>query len=240
MMLRNDEDNNAPVISVNGDQIAKNPVFPYKQLFMQPDDLFNLELSYFKSKYAFSSCFIRCYFDDYLDEEVFCAIDDNSLFFSSMYNAFLISLEDKKAYLLNVLSKNEDYCEVEINTLQEHTLQDIWSKLTIFYIWLFFEINAQAFKTYNRYEKCKRYMKRIHDTAEPLPQKTIRLQKSIEVFFNDNKTDKLRDYKRRCEAWQVRGHYRHYKNGKVVFVKSYTKGQGRLKQTNYSIGGITE
>lgn len=30
-----------------------------------------------------------------------------------------------------------------------------------------------------------------------------------------------------CPCWSVRGHYRHYKSGKVVFVKSYKKGKER-------------
>lgn len=30
-----------------------------------------------------------------------------------------------------------------------------------------------------------------------------------------------------CPCWSVRGHYRHYKNGKVIFVKSYKKGKER-------------
>lgn len=30
-----------------------------------------------------------------------------------------------------------------------------------------------------------------------------------------------------CDCWSVRGHYRHYKNGKTVFIKSYLKGKKR-------------
>lgn len=30
-----------------------------------------------------------------------------------------------------------------------------------------------------------------------------------------------------CPCWSVRGHYRHYKNGKVVFVRSYEKGKDK-------------
>ena len=30
-----------------------------------------------------------------------------------------------------------------------------------------------------------------------------------------------------CPAWGVRGHYRHYKNGKVIFISPYTKGKDR-------------
>lgn len=44
-----------------------------------------------------------------------------------------------------------------------------------------------------------------------------------------------RKYERHCEAWGVRGHWRHYKSGKVVFIKPHTKGSGRVKDTVYSI-----
>lgn len=33
-----------------------------------------------------------------------------------------------------------------------------------------------------------------------------------------------------CPCWQVRGHYRHYKNGKTVFIKSFYKGKRRETQ----------
>lgn len=33
----------------------------------------------------------------------------------------------------------------------------------------------------------------------------------------------------KCPCWEVRGHYRHYKSGKVVFVPSYEKGKERGK-----------
>ena len=34
-------------------------------------------------------------------------------------------------------------------------------------------------------------------------------------------------HKINCPCWSVRGHYRHYKSGKVVFVKNYKKGKQR-------------
>lgn len=42
----------------------------------------------------------------------------------------------------------------------------------------------------------------------------------------------------KCEHWQVRGHLRHYKNGKVVYVKPYEKGTNKeapLKDKIYKI-----
>ena len=32
-----------------------------------------------------------------------------------------------------------------------------------------------------------------------------------------------------CPCWSVRGHYRHYKNGNVVFIKNYEKGKEKGK-----------
>ena len=33
-----------------------------------------------------------------------------------------------------------------------------------------------------------------------------------------------------CPCWSVRGHYRHYKSGKVIFVKEHEKGKQRGKE----------
>lgn len=38
-----------------------------------------------------------------------------------------------------------------------------------------------------------------------------------------------------CESWQVKGHFRHYKNGKVTYVKPYIKGKGTPKDHDYRI-----
>ena len=47
--------------------------------------------------------------------------------------------------------------------------------------------------------------------------------------------DNTRHYERRTEAWSVRGHYRHCKSGKVVFIPPFTKGKGEIKDKNYII-----
>lgn len=36
-------------------------------------------------------------------------------------------------------------------------------------------------------------------------------------------------HKINCPCWSVRGHFRHYKSGKVIFVKDYKKGKKRDK-----------
>lgn len=38
-------------------------------------------------------------------------------------------------------------------------------------------------------------------------------------------------------AFSVRGHYRHYKSGKVVWISEFTKGTGKRKDRTYKIGG---
>ena len=41
---------------------------------------------------------------------------------------------------------------------------------------------------------------------------------------------------RHTEAWTVRGHVRHYKNGKTVFIKPYQKGKGKVTPKTYVLG----
>ena len=33
-----------------------------------------------------------------------------------------------------------------------------------------------------------------------------------------------------CERWDVKGHFRHYKSGKVVYIEPFEKGKGKEKK----------
>ncbi|MBR5436920.1 MAG: hypothetical protein IK120_08680, partial [Muribaculaceae bacterium] len=37
--------------------------------------------------------------------------------------------------------------------------------------------------------------------------------------------------------FNVRGHYRHYKNGNVIWINEYQKGTGKKKSKTYKLGG---
>lgn len=55
----------------------------------------------------------------------------------------------------------------------------------------------------------------------------IYLIDEIVEYVNENglSISKGGNHKITCPCWNVRGHYRHYKNGNVIFVKSYKKGK---------------
>jgi hypothetical protein len=59
-------------------------------------------------------------------------------------------------------------------------------------------------------------------------------------FLNDiveyvaNNYDEQKHHKMKCLCWEVRGHYRHYKSGKVVFIPAFKKGKQRDKMDSKS------
>lgn len=62
----------------------------------------------------------------------------------------------------------------------------------------------------------------------------------IKVISSDEKLSKKLSSKKRqrlTESWTVRGHYRHYKSGKTVYVNPYTKGskEGKPVPREYKI-----
>lgn len=58
--------------------------------------------------------------------------------------------------------------------------------------------------------------------------RTVFVYRSYNISPNAVKHSKQKkDIK--CPEWSVRGHYRHYKSGKVVFINQYTKGKNRGK-----------
>lgn len=48
-------------------------------------------------------------------------------------------------------------------------------------------------------------------------------------YIHDNYVSQGSHHNIQCPCWEVRGHYRHYKSGKVVFIPSYKKGKQRDK-----------
>lgn len=46
-----------------------------------------------------------------------------------------------------------------------------------------------------------------------------------------------RHNQRHTESWSVRGHWRHYKNGKTVFIEPFTKGKKNSGNKTYIIKG---
>ena len=94
-------------------------------------------------------------------------------------------------------------------------------------------LNNKAYST-KRYREM-RVIPRGEDKTDYEP---IRLKGGITaVIRNDKPIDAVatRQYTRHLDAWFCRGHERHYKNGKVVWVKPCVKGQGKIKDTRYVV-----
>jgi len=75
------------------------------------------------------------------------------------------------------------------------------------------------------------------DITNPAP-KRMYLSGSVSVeWINDESTSTIRKYVRHTEGWDVRGHYRHYKSGKTIFIKPHHKGKAGYAATKeFEIG----
>lgn len=60
-------------------------------------------------------------------------------------------------------------------------------------------------------------------------QNRIYLFSDILKYVSDTYVPEGQHHSFQCPCWEVRGHYRHYKSGKVVFVPAYKKGKQRDK-----------
>ena len=92
-------------------------------------------------------------------------------------------------------------------------------------------------QTYNnrRYRQI-RIIERGEDKKDYRP---IQLRKGIKAIIRDDEpidTVATRQYTRHLDAWFCRGHERHYKSGKIVWVKPHVRGKGTVKDTEYNVG----
>lgn len=70
------------------------------------------------------------------------------------------------------------------------------------------------------------------------PKEHVVRLNGVRITTSNNKAvNKIKSRKvtRIMECWSVRGHFRHYKNGKVVYVHPYEKGNGRKTPKKYNV-----
>ena len=170
-------------------------------------------------------------------------IDDINLQDYGTHEAIYIRTpEDKENQWTAMLVSDTDLARnfyekgLVIENLHGH-LEAVWFRkesLSMFVIWLF--INRDILKKYKTVVKIGKRRHQIQDMGEKRAnayhQKPIKISDGISYTWE---YENPRSFSRHCEAWGVRGHYRHYKNGKVIFIKPYVKGSGRLKDSLYEL-----
>lgn len=82
-----------------------------------------------------------------------------------------------------------------------------------------------------RTETAKTHNANERKTGSKKKENSIYLLDEIVDYVNENRLTVPKSGNRTitCPCWNVRGHYRHYKSGNTVFVKSYEKGKQKGK-----------
>lgn len=75
--------------------------------------------------------------------------------------------------------------------------------------------------------ECKGPSKKKDYKNSVVETRVVRLVKQYKLKKNWLAKVERRKAEIRCQAWGVRGHFRHYKDGKVVFIEAYVKGKDR-------------
>lgn len=66
-----------------------------------------------------------------------------------------------------------------------------------------------------------------HEHKVSTRQNKIYLFDDIVKYISEKYVPEGGHHSIQCPCWDVRGHYRHYKSGKVVFIQSYRKGKDK-------------
>lgn len=69
--------------------------------------------------------------------------------------------------------------------------------------------------------------KQNNSNASKSSENKVFLFNDIVKYIYEESTSNSSKKNIHCPCWSVRGHYRHYKSGKVVFIRSYEKGKDK-------------
>lgn len=109
------------------------------------------------------------------------------------------------------------------------------NQLGMIFTSVFLGVQLQALQKKEKVEKVRSMFASNTEKCDTKKNFVYRVNLNQRIIYEYEKTDVHKEFTRHCEAWNVRGHYRHYKSGKVSFVKPYTKGKGRLNQKEYVV-----
>ena len=101
-------------------------------------------------------------------------------------------------------------------------------KIVLWYMgFIMSEINNRAIKIKDKKLNVPHKYSREHRLSTE--KNKIYLLDDLVKYASDNYVAEGIHHEISCPCWEVRGHYRHYKSGKVVFIPAYHKGKERDK-----------
>ena len=107
---------------------------------------------------------------------------------------------------------------------------------TYYSTWTFIIVNWFIKNLPSHYRKTKRTLR-----PKNMPKKKKGGQRPLSVIIRDEYVIDLTDMDRKslrheikCLCWGVRGHVRHYKSGKTIFINPYRKGKERKNPNAYT------
>lgn len=132
------------------------------------------------------------------------------------------------------------FYEVELNNETERGFNVFCNSHSDRYLNIGVDIAELVFRTIcyimnterNRIVKPKKKTKPVHiNKTKSKSNDKIYLLDDVVEYVNENGFSGFSGEKHiiNCPCWSVRGHYRHYKSGKVIFVKNYEKGKEKGK-----------
>ena len=127
----------------------------------------------------------------------------------------------------------------QINDKSLETLFDCYKEIYVFTIYVLdsmariMQQAAQRNKMIKQRNGANKY-KYSREHRISTANRKVWLFDDIVQYACDQYVEHKGTHKIECPCWEVRGHYRHYKNGNVVFIRSYKKG--KQKDTAQPIG----
>lgn len=144
------------------------------------------------------------------------------------------------AHNKTIETKVEKFLEEIIQVIHENSIKEIneWDVnkdcVDIMPVMFFMQyaVEKAMHREYKEMPITNKKYKPIEERKKNKPKQEYKLFEVIrkyEKHINHNKHNIT------CERWDVKGHFRHYKNGKITYVKPYEKGKGIKKEKEYKL-----
>lgn len=136
---------------------------------------------------------------------------------------------DKEIYYeIYISENNKDGMEVMCNT-DEYKYLNMGHDLAKIILRIMLHIMTAPREKITKPKLPREEVERKENQSKTTKENKVYLLDEIVEYVNENglTASQSGTHKINCPCWSVRGHYRHYKSGKVIFVENYKKGKER-------------
>lgn len=139
---------------------------------------------------------------------------------------FICEIDQNKEYIIGSMDRNFDFKRFVRSEDGSKMLEQFIFESTMLYLMILYMSEKPEYFQID--DMSRQQIKKSENSKDR--KANCKYTKIVKNYFVSKEKANKSHNEIQCPVWSVRGHYRHYKNGNVIFINEYRKGKERKEK----------